>query len=237
MTNISIIVPAYNEAERIIPTLRSIQNHLCNSRYTYEIIVVDDGSTDETVSKLEHLITEMPFLKILEMPENQGKGAAVKNGMLAANGDIRLFTDADGSTPIEELEKLIAPIQNGEAAISIGSRYLKESEVEERQPFLRRAWSRLANGVIQKMLLPGIVDTQCGFKAFTAEATQEIFPSCKVKEWAFDLEVLTIAQKLNLTITEIPVKWLNDDRSKGRLGQLPREVRNLIQIRRACRRA
>jgi len=235
MTKLSIIIPAYNEAERIIPTLRSIYNHVSNNSYTFEIVVVDDGSTDHTIAKVKSLRTEIPFLRILPLIQNQGKGAAVRHGMLEAKGEVRVFTDADGSTPIEELEKLIEPILNGSAKISIGSRYLKDSEVEQKQPFLRRVWSRMANGVIQKVLLPGIVDTQCGFKAFTAEAAERIFPICKVNEWSFDLEVLSHARSMDLGITEIPVKWLNDDRSKGNILQLPKEIKNLFVIRRALR--
>ena len=232
MTKLSIIIPAYNEAERIGPTLRSIHAHLSNKAYPFEIIVVDDGSTDNTINKVKNLRMEIPFLRILPMIRNQGKGAAVRTGMLAANGDIRVFTDADGSTPIEELEKLLEPILNNRAQIVIGSRYLKGSDVEQKQPLLRRLWSRVANGVIQRMLLPGIVDTQCGFKAFTADVTERIFPLCTVNEWAFDLELLSLAKAMNLEIAEVPVKWINDDRSKGRLSQLPGELRNLIQIRR-----
>jgi len=231
MVDISIIFPAYNEAERIGPTLKFFNNYLASKHISYEIIVVDDGSTDDTVKLVQSQQAEIPKLFVVALPRNKGKGYAIRAGMLSASGRIRLFSDADGSTPVEELDKLLEPLKTGKADIVIGSRYLARSEINKAQPFMRIVWSRFANRIVQKILLPGIVDPHCGFKAFRAEAALKIFPQCQINEWSFDLEVLALARSLNLRIKEVPVKWANDDRSKGRIDQLPKEVYNLYRIK------
>ena len=235
MVELSIIFPAYNEAERIAPTLRSFNNYLSAKKVTYEILVVDDGSTDNTVNLVRSLQTEIPNLQVIAQAQNQGKGAAVRTGMLQAKGKILLFSDADGSTPVEEINKLLSDLQAGTADIAIGSRYLAGAEIDKAQPKFRVVWSRFANQIVQRVLLPGIVDPHCGFKAFTAEAAEKIFPLCKVNEWSFDLEVLAYARSLNLRIAEFPVKWTNDERSKGRISQLPKEILNLYRIKKRQR--
>lgn len=235
MKDLSIIFPAYNEAERISPTLRLFNQYLETKGMTYEILVVDDGSTDNTVALVQSLRAEIPTLEVVAMPQNKGKGWAVRTGMLQAQGKIRLFSDADGSTPVEEIDKLLAPLLAGSADIAIGSRYLDGAEIAKAQPKFRVVWSRLANQVVQKILLPGIVDPHCGFKAFTAAAAEKVFPLCQVNEWSFDLEVLALARSFNLQLAEIPVKWANDERSKGRISQLPKEIINLYRIRRRQR--
>ena len=232
MTDVSVIFPAYNEEERIGPTLRSFNNCLSKKGMTYELLVVDDGSTDNTVKFVKDLRSEIPALKILELERNKGKGFAVRKGMLNAIGEIRIFSDADGSTPAEELDKLLEPLINGQADITIGSRYLEHSKIENAQPFMRRWWSRFVNGIVQKILLPGIVDTHCGFKAFTSSAAIKIFSKCKINEWSFDLEVLVLAKNMDMEIVEIPVRWKNDERSKGRLKHMPKEIYNLVKIKR-----
>jgi dolichyl-phosphate beta-glucosyltransferase len=231
MKELSMIIPAYNEAARIGPTLLSFYNFLATKEISFEIIVVDDGSTDQTVELVKGLKTEIPELLIIAMPHNKGKGCAVRTGMLKAQGQIRLFSDADGSTPIEEMDKLLPPILAGEADITIGSRYLDGAEIDKAQPAFRIVWSRFANRVVQQILLPGIVDPHCGFKAFSAAAAEKIFSLCTVNEWSFDLEVLALARSLNLRIAEFPVKWTNDERSKGRISQLPKEILNLYRIK------
>ena len=231
---LSIIFPAYNEAERIGPTLKLFSNYLSAKGFLYEILVVDDGSTDNTISYIESL--KIPNCKVIPSVENKGKGHAVRIGMLAAKGKIRVFSDADGSTPIEEIDKLLAPLNSDEADIAIGSRYLENSEVTKAQPFMRVVWSRFTNKIMQRILLPGIADPHCGFKAFRAEAAEKIFPLCKINEWSFDLEVLSLAQSLGFKIKEIPVKWANDERSKGKFRQLPKEVYNVYKIRKSLQR-
>ncbi len=235
MLDISIIFPAYNEVERIGPTLISFNDYLAKKGISYELIVVDDGSKDGTVNFVESLLDEIPNLTIVTSQKNKGKGHAIRKGMLCANGKIRIFSDADGSTPIEELEKIMEPIISGEFDIAIGSRYLENSKITQAQPFYRRIWSRFSNRVVQKLLLPGIIDPHCGFKAFRAESAMQLFSQCEINEWSFDLEVLSLARFSNFRIKEIPVKWENDARSKGRLSHLPREIFNVYRIRKRLR--
>lgn len=232
MCQLSLIIPAYNEAERIEKTLVSSENFLEVNHFDYEIIVVDDGSTDRTVEVVESRAKLNSSIRILRVPTNKGKGHAVKTGMLAAKGKLCVFTDADGSTPIEELEELIRPISTGETLISIGSRYLQNSVIHIEQPWYRRKWSRISNRIIQKTLLPGIIDPHCGFKAFEFETAQLLFSRSQVNGWAFDLEILALARKFAIPIQEFAVHWCNDERSKGRLSDLPKEIVNVFKIKR-----
>lgn len=233
---LSLIIPAFNEAQRIGPTLRHAQQFLAPRPASFEIIVVDDGSTDDTVALVTALAGELPGLRVLCSPANRGKGHAVRLGMRAATGQVRLFSDADGSTPIDELDALLQALAQG-ADIAIGSRYLPASRVTQPQPWHRRVWSRLVNHVVQRVLLPGVVDTHCGFKAFTAAAAARTFAACTVDGWSFDLEVLARAQAQGLRIQEVPVRWQNDARSKARLRQLPREFRHVYRLRQQLRQA
>lgn len=233
MIDLSIIIPAYNEEERISDTLESFHQFLNEKAINYELIIVDDGSSDKTIQVVEELKTRISHLRIIALPENKGKGAAVREGMLAVKGEIRLFSDADGATPIEELDKVILPLQEKRSDISIGSRYHETSDVQKKQPLYRVVWSRMANKIIQRMLLPGIVDPHCGFKAFTSDAANAIFRLSKINEWSFDLEVLALAKNMNYRMAEVPVKWIHDERSKGRLSQLPTEIKNVYRIKKS----
>lgn len=211
---LSIIIPAFNEETRIEPTLRSIDRFLAPLGVRYEILVVDDGSTDGTVALVERLRADMPALRCLPCFENRGKGHAVRVGMLAGVGEVRLMCDADGSMPAEEMPKLIAPIFSGKADIAIGSRYVDGARTTAAQPWWRVVWSRLANRVVQTSLVAGIQDTQCGFKAFSAKAAEATFSRAIIDGWAFDLEVLALASKLGLRIAEFGVEWSDDERSR-----------------------
>lgn len=233
---LSIIFPAFNEEKRIAPTLRSFHQHLSNGKHSFELLVVDDGSSDNTVALMYDMMKELNGLRILVLPENKGKGHAIRKGMLEAKGTIRIFSDADGSTPVDELDKLLKPLLQDDFDISIGSRYLKDSVVEKEQPLFRRAWSRFANGVVQNMLLPGIVDPHCGFKAFSKKSAMELFSQCSIDGWSFDLEVLALAKRSGYKIAEVPVKWSNDEQSKGKLAHLPREIYNVYKIKRSLQR-
>jgi dolichyl-phosphate beta-glucosyltransferase len=235
MIDLSIIIPAYNEAERIVPTLCSFHEWLTVHGYSFEIIVVDDGSTDDTVHLLAAWSKEIPELSVLAVPANKGKGNAVRTGMLAACGAWRLFSDADGSTPVGELDKILRPLREGEADIAIGSRYTDDAVVIKAQPAIRVFWSRLANCIVQRILLPGIADPHCGFKAFTANAAEQVFSRCHINGWSFDLELLAVARDLDLSIKEAGVQWSDDKRSKARVLQLPGEIADVYRIRKRIR--
>ena len=168
MIDLSIVVPAYNEEHRLPPTLERLHQFLQAQPLRYEIVVVDDGSKDDTCGVA--LRCGLPNVRLVRQTPNKGKGAAVRLGMLEAKGQIRVMCDADGSMPPEQLPKLLAPILGCQASIAIGSRYADGAKTDVKQPFYRVLWSRLANRVIQRSLVPGVRDTQCGFKAFTAEA-------------------------------------------------------------------
>lgn len=233
---LSLIIPAFNEAQRIGPTLRGFHRFPAARPASFEIIVVDDGSTDDTVALVTALASECKGLRVLCSPANRGKGHAVRLGMQAATGRVRVFSDADGSTPIDELDKLLQALAEG-ADIAIGSRYLASSEVTRPQPRFRLVWSRLVNRVVQQTLLPGVVDPHCGFKAFTAVAAEQTFRVCTVDGWSFDLEVLATARAKGCSIREVPVRWENDARSKARLWHLPREFQHVYSIRKQLRQA
>jgi glycosyltransferase involved in cell wall biosynthesis len=231
MKDLSIVFPAYNEAKRIGSTIKTFNAYLAKTNYDYEFIVADDGSTDDTINVVKNLEIEIPQIRLVCCEKNKGKGQAVRVGMLAAEGKLRLFSDADGATPIEELHKILAPIENKTAKIAIGSRYLAESTIQKKQPFYRQVWSRVANFFVQRLLLPGIVDPNCGFKAFDGKTAQFLFSHCTVNQWSFDLEVLGLAKKHGIQIEQVPVKWTHDEASKGKLRHLPQEIKNLYTIR------
>jgi glycosyltransferase involved in cell wall biosynthesis len=212
MIDLSIVVPAYNEEHRLPPTLAHLHRFLQTLPLRYEIVVVDDGSKDDTCGVVERC--GLPNVRLVRQIPNRGKGAAVRRGMLEALGQIRVMCDADGSMPPEQLPKLLAPIISCQASIAIGSRYADGAKTDVKQPFYRVLWSRLANRVIQRSLVPGVRDTQCGFKAFTAEAALDLFRVARIDGWAFDLEVLALAKRRDFTIAEVGVEWKDDNRSR-----------------------
>jgi dolichyl-phosphate beta-glucosyltransferase len=205
-TALSVVVPAFNEGPRIGATLTRIRAHLAARHGTWEIVVVDDGSTDDTAARAETVLGTTG--RVLRHARNLGKGAAVRMGMLAARGARRLFTDADLSTPMDELEKLERALDAG-AAIAIGSRALDRSLLEVHQPPLREAAGRLFNVVVRSVAVPGIYDTQCGFKLFRADAADALFGMSRVDGFGFDVEVLALARRSGLPIAEIGVRWRN----------------------------
>ena len=208
----SIIVPAYNERERVALTLQRIVEYVRGEGWNAEIIAVDDGSRDETPEIISRLATQYPELRLIQNPGNQGKGYAVRNGMRNARGEMLLFTDADLSSPISEARKLFAAIENG-ANVAIGSRWLDPSLQFQPQPLSRRIFSRTFNLFLRIMLGLNFHDTQCGFKAFTRNAAEAIFPLQQINRWGFDAEILYIARRKKLKIAEVPVAWGHDDRS------------------------
>ena len=231
--DLSIIVPAYNEELRIPPTLERLHAYLSTQPMRYEIVVVDDGSKDHTCRVVEAHAGRIPNLRLVRQMPNKGKGAAVRLGMLAARGQIRVMCDADCSMPPEQLPRLLAPIINCKAEISIGSRYADGAKTDVKQPFYRVLWSRLANKVIQRSLVPGIRDTQCGFKAFTAETARDLFRRAKIDGWAFDLEILALARRRGYEIAEVGVEWKDDNRSRvNPLKDMWKVIREAMIIRR-----
>jgi dolichyl-phosphate beta-glucosyltransferase len=238
--DLSVVIPAYNEAQRLRPTLERVHAFLGRlaggGAVRYEILVVDDGSSDGTADVAEHLAQSIPQLRVIRSRPNRGKGAAVRAGMLAARGQVRVMCDADCSMPPEEMPKLLARLASGAAQIAIGSRYADGAQVSAKQPLYRRLWSRLCNQVIQRSLVPGIRDTQCGFKAFTARAAQDLFARGRIDGWAFDLEILALARRRGYPIAEVAVTWADDKRSRvNPWRDMVNVVREALAIRRNLR--
>jgi dolichyl-phosphate beta-glucosyltransferase len=203
---LSVVIPAYNEGRRLPPTLEKIQRHLAGR--AHEIVVVDDGSQDDTAAR-----AAAAGVTVLRNEGNRGKGYSVRRGMLQARGDRRLMTDADLSTPIEELDRLMAKMDEG-YDIVIASRALPESNIEVRQPWYRENMGRLFNFCVRVLALPGLHDTQCGFKLFTAEAAAKAFAPARLDGFSFDVEALFVARRHGCRIAELPVTWRNDEATR-----------------------
>jgi dolichyl-phosphate beta-glucosyltransferase len=235
--DLSIVVPAFNEEHRLPPTLARLSAFLETQPLRWEIVVVDDGSRDATCAVVEAAMARIPNLRLVRQTPNRGKGAAVRLGMLAARGQIRVMSDADGSMSPDQLPRLLAPLTACTAEIAIGSRYAEGARTDVKQPLYRVLWSRLANLAIQRSLVPGVRDTQCGFKAFTAEAARALFTLGRIDGWAFDLEILALARRAGFAIAEVGVEWTDDRRSRvNPLKDLWRVVREALTIRRNLRR-
>ena len=209
----SFIVPAYNESERLTVSLPKILDYVRQQALPSEIIVVNDGSQDDTADVVRRFMAANPDVRLVENPGNRGKGYSVRNGMLHATGDVVLFTDADLSSPIYEADKLFAAIRQG-ADVAIGSRWLQRDLQTERQPWYRQLYGRMFNVALRVMLGLKYRDTQCGFKAFTRRAVQTIFTRQRVERWGFDPELLFLADKFEFRTAEVPVEWAHDHRSK-----------------------
>jgi glycosyltransferase involved in cell wall biosynthesis len=206
----SIVIPSYNESARIRPTLDEILRYVQEQNWDVEILVVNDGSSDDTAQIVREYGKLHPQVLLLENPGNRGKGYSVRNGMLHARGDICLFTDADLSSPITEARKLFDALAEG-ADIAIGSRWLRSELQTERQSLLRQAFGRIFNLVLRVILGLRFADTQCGFKAFRRDAAQRIFPWQKIERWGFDPEILFLARRAGLRVEEIPVVWAHSE--------------------------
>lgn len=221
------MIPAYNEALRLPSTLSRVRQHLAARKGEHEIVVVDDGSTDATA---EVARAAGGAVRVLRHQPNRGKGYAARRGMLAATGDRRLMTDADLSTPIEELAGLEAALDRG-YDVAIGSRAVDGARIEVRQPAYREAMGRLFNVLVQGLLLPGLSDTQCGFKLFTARAAEAAFGPCRLDGFSFDVEALYAARRRGLRIAEVPVVWRNDAATRVSLGGGGAAFADLLRIR------
>ncbi|HUT73534.1 MAG TPA: dolichyl-phosphate beta-glucosyltransferase [Armatimonadota bacterium] len=212
--HLSVIIPAHDEAERIGPTLERVMEYLRGQPYVWEIAVVDDVSRDATARVVARFQRDEPRLRLLQREADPGKGAAVRVGMLAARGRWVLFSDADLSTPIEEVEKLLAAVEGESCDIAIGSRGLPQSDLRVRQPWYREGMGRIFNLMVRAVALRGFRDTQCGFKLFRGEVVRDLFRRQTITGFAFDVEVLFIALKRGLRVKEVAVTWINSPRSK-----------------------
>ena len=210
---LSVVIPCYNEEQRLPRTIEQVERYLDARKGSYELILVDDGSTDGTRKVMDAAAAAHRAVRIEALPQNRGKGRALAEGVAAAQGARILVTDADLSTPIEELEKLEAPMQAG-AGVAIASRALKGSRVEVSQPIYRVLMGKAFNLIVQLVLLPGIWDTQCGFKLFRADVAHEAFAALTTDGFGYDPEVLYRVKKKGVRIAEVPVVWRNSAETK-----------------------
>jgi dolichyl-phosphate beta-glucosyltransferase len=209
----SIVIPAYNERQRISSTLDQIIAWVREQRMSAEILVVNDGSRDDTAAIVAGYAAAHPEVRLIENPGNRGKGYSVRNGMMHARGDVLLFTDADLSSPISEAPKLFDAIAAG-ADAAIGSRWVRSELQTERQPVYRQLFGRVFNLFLQTVLGIRFKDTQCGFKAFRRPAADAIFPRQRIERWGFDAEILFLARRFGFKSVEIGVAWGHDERTK-----------------------
>jgi dolichyl-phosphate beta-glucosyltransferase len=206
----SFIIPAYNESSRIRPTLDEILRCTAEKGWDAEILVVDDGSRDDTPHVIREYAAKHAQVQLIQNPGNRGKGYSVRNGMLHARGEVCLFTDADLSSPITEAQKLFDAISGG-ADVAIGSRWLRAELQTERQPLYRQLFGRIFNLLLRVFLGLRFKDTQCGFKALRREAAQRIFPLQKIERWGFDPEILFLARRMGFKSAEVPVLWAHSE--------------------------
>ena len=213
--SVSVVIPAYNEAKRIGLTLDRVERFFADSGRRFEVIVVDDGSTDETAAVVQRVCARQPGrFRLLRQARNCGKGACVRRGMLEAAGDLVLFSDADLSTPITEFGKLEAALGDGEHDIAIGSRGLPQSELLLRQPRYRELMGQGLNRLLRLMRLTRFHDTQCGFKLFSREAAHAICAQQTIDRYGFDVEILWLADRMGFRVAEVPVRWTHDANSR-----------------------
>jgi dolichyl-phosphate beta-glucosyltransferase len=230
MKKLSVVIPAYNEATRIGNTLKAIHNFLIRQTYDYEIVVVNDGSKDNTAEVVKNLAANIKNLKLIDNTHNQGKGGVVRDGMLKATGDIRVFMDADNSTKIDEITKFLPYFDQGYDLV-IGSRRIKGALIAVHQPWLRDLQGTLFRTIVHTFVPIGVTDSQCGFKAMTAKAAQSIFPKQRIFRWAFDVEILALARKMNFKIKEAPITWTDDSNSHVSLSGKIKMLLEVMQVR------
>ncbi len=230
---LSVIIPAYNESERLPQTLRRVHQYLSGDSFTYEILVVLDGPTDRTREVLDKVSGEISNVRVVDRLVNRGKGYTVKEGMLRASGRVRLFTDADNSTDISHFDKM-KPLFDDGCDVVIASRNARDIAGARQavpQAWYKRAIGQIGNLFVQLLAVRGIWDTQCGFKAFRAEAAERIFAQTTINGWGFDIEVLALARALNYKIGIIPAHWVNGDRSHVRPFDYLRVLGDTVRVR------
>lgn len=216
LLDLSVIIPAFNESTRLPTTLLLVVAYLERENLCYEIIVVDDGSSDNTAELVEGFAKLKSQIKLLRLPINKGKGAAVREGMQKASGKRLLFYDADGATPITELPRLQRELDQG-SDLAIGSRALYSEETRVKTHLHRKLMGRVFSAIVRLLILPGIADTQCGFKIFTRPVAKYLFTKQTAPGWSFDVELLFLARRAGCQIAEVPINWTNIPGSKVRL--------------------
>ncbi len=226
---LSVVIPAYNEEARIAQTLVTMDRHLSGAEYSYEIIVADNGSTDGTAAIVRNMEKIVKNLRLIDGGRG-GKGVAVRNGMLQAAGHVRLFADADNSTPLEQFDAMIPYFKEGYSVV-IGSRAVRGAFLDPPEPRFRRIAGKGLNLLVQMLVLPGVRDSQCGFKAFTEDAAVAVFEESRIPGWAFDVEILALAKRKGYRIKEMPVRWVNDPRSHVRFAAGFHFLAELLKIR------
>lgn len=227
---LSLIIPAHNEAERLPVSLEAVRRYIATLPYEVEIIVVENNSSDATAQIVRDFAETMPELQLISLSQ-PGKGNAIRAGMLAARGEVRFMADADFSMPIDQIDRFL-PAGEPAAAVSIGSREaLGAKRIGE--PFSRHLIGRAFNFLVRLLILPGLQDTQCGFKCFSAEAARTIFPLQRLEGWSFDVEILTIARQLGFEVVEVPITWTYQPGSRMHLLRDSWQMaRDLLIIRR-----
>lgn len=228
--HLSVIIPAYNEAKRITNTLISIRDFLSKQSFGWEVLIVSDGSKDNTVEIVNEFASQNPKFRPVDNKKNHGKGYVVRQGMLEAEGDYRLFTDADNSTTIDHLEKFWPYFDRGYDVV-IASIAAKGATLAHSEKFYKRWFGKFGNLWIQLWLLPGIWDSRRGFKMFTKKAAEDIFSRVRESGWTFDDEALALARKLKYKIKEVPIYWVNDPESKVKLRDYPKSLLGTLKIR------
>lgn len=228
---LSVVIPAYNEEHRIGKSLMELDKYLSKQSYTYEILVVNDGAKDKTADVVREAMKTVKNLRLIDNKENHGKGYVVRQGMLEAKGKYRLFSDADNSVSIDQIEKFWPYFDQGYDVV-IGSIEVAGAKVEEHAAWYRRFIGHWAKLLIRALAIWEVRDTQRGFKCFTEKAAQVVFPKQLITRWGFDIEILVIAKKHGFKIKEVPVIWVNPGESKVGLSAYFITFKELLQIKR-----
>ncbi len=230
MKKLSVVIPAYNEEHRIGKTLAAVSEFLQKQTYPTEILVVNDGSKDRTAAVVAEYEKKIPNLTLVDNQENHGKGWVTKQGMLKATGDIRLFMDADNSTRVEEVVKMLPFFEQGFDLV-VGSRRIAGSDIAVKQPWIRDFLGGVFRLIVHTLVPVGVTDSQCGFKAFSRQAAETIFPKQSIYRWAFDVEILALARRRKYKIKEVPVRWVNDAESHVKFGGMVSMLLEVVQVR------